>query len=323
MTKPIRWGIIGTGMIAGIFAEGLGKASRSTKQAVGSRSQAKASAFAAKYGFPKAHGSYEALFADPEVDAVYISTPHTNHHAETLAALRAGKHVLVEKPMAVMVAEAEEMVAAAKKAGKVLLEAFMYRTHPQTRKIESLLKSGAIGVVRTVRSCFTFGLGDSPNIRLDPKLRGGALFDVGCYCINASRMAAGGEPDQIVSTSRVEPQTGVDVNLAASLRFRSGALAHFDVGIRSAYSGSLEILGSEGRIVVPNPWKPDAKRTSFTLEEKGKPAEEIVISDGGDIYALEADHLADVIGGAATTISGEQGIGNTKVLETIWRQIHG
>jgi predicted dehydrogenase len=320
-TTSIRWGIIGTGFIAGIFARALPQAKTAKRQAVASRTKGKAEAFAKSHGFATAHGSYDELFRDREVDAVYISTPHPNHHAETIAALRAGKHVLVEKPMAVTSAQAEEMVAEARKAGRVLLEAFMYRVHPQTRRIEAELKRGAIGPVRVVRSCFSFNLGKSQNVRLDSALHGGALWDVGCYCVNASRLVAGCEPLGISAQSWVED--GVDLHTAGALRFANGVVAHFDVGIRSANSSWLEILGDSGRIQVPEPWKPGAKRAAFTIAEGGKPPREVVIEDGGDIYALEADHLAEVVGGAASPIDGAAGVGNTRVLESLWRQIRG
>jgi predicted dehydrogenase len=321
--KQIRWGIVGTGMIAGIFARALPGARTAVKQAVASRDAAKAEAFAKEHGFAGAHGSYEALFADREVDAVYISTPHTSHHADTLAALRAGKHVLVEKPMAVTTAQAEVMVAEARRAGRVLLEAFMYRVHPQTRRIEEALRRGAIGEVRVIRSCFSFNLGDQRNVRFDLELFGGALWDVGCYCVNASRMIGGGEPLAVHGEALIDRASGVDAHTAAVLRFPSGAVAQFDVGIRAANSAWLEVLGSAGRIHVPSPWKPGAKRAEFTLESAGKPAEQVVVKDGGDIYALEADHLAEVVAGAHSPIDGQAGIGNTRVLEAIWRQIRG
>jgi predicted dehydrogenase len=320
--KTIRWGIVGTGMIAGVFARALPGARTAVKQAIGSRDLAKGQAFAKEHGFAKAHGSYEALFADRDVDAVYISTPHTNHHAEAIAALRAGKHVLVEKPMAVTTVQAEEMVAEARKAGRVLLEAFMYRVHPQTRRIEDALKRGAIGEVRVIRSCFSFNLGDRRNVRYDRKLYGGALFDVGCYCINASRMIGAGEPLAVHGVAAIDRESGVDAHTAAVLRFPSGAVAHFDVGIRAANSAWLEVLGSSGRIHVPAPWKPGAKRAEFTVESGGR-TEKVVVEDGGDIYALEADHLAEVVGGAHSPIDGQAGIGNTRVLEALRRQLHG
>jgi predicted dehydrogenase len=146
---------------------------------------------------------------------------------------------------------------------------------------------------------------------------------VGCYCTNASRLIGGGEPVAVHAEALIDRESGVDAHTAAVLRFPSGAVAHFDVGIRSAGSAWLEVLGSGGRIHVPNPWKPGAKRAEFSVESSGKPARAVVVEDGGDIYALEADHLAAVVDGAHSPIDGQAGIGNTRVLEALWRQIRG
>ncbi|MBI2194116.1 MAG: Gfo/Idh/MocA family oxidoreductase [Planctomycetes bacterium] len=323
MSKKMRWGILGTGMIANVFARALEHAQRGCKQAVGSRSGPKAAAFATTHQIPRAYGSTEALLADPEVDAVYVSTPHPVHRSGVLAAAAAGKHVLCEKPMGVTPGECEEMIEAARRHGVVLLEAFMYRVHPQTLRLQEILREGRIGTVRTIRSSFTYGMGDAYNVRTDLSLRGGGLYDVGCYCINFSRMVAGQEPDRIAASWWLGPKTGVDENLAAVLGFPSGPLAHFDVGIRCAGTSFAEIVGSSGRIHIPNPWKPDARRASFDVVAGGK-TETVVIENGGDIFSLEADHLAAVAAGEAKPlIPAENAVGNAVVMDTIWRQMHG
>jgi xylose dehydrogenase (NAD/NADP) len=321
MSTSLRWGIIGTGMIAGIFADAAPHARLAILSAVASRKPERAQAFAAAHRVPRHFGSYAALLADPDIDAVYIATPHPHHHADTLQALRAGKHVLVEKPMAVTVAQAQEMADVATQTGCVLLEAFMYRVHPQSQRLEALLLANTIGSVRVIRSCFTFGLGDAPNVRLDPGLFGGALWDVGCYCVNASRWIAGEEPVHISGEAWIERKTGVDAHTAGILRFPSGIIGHFDVGIRSSGSQGLEILGDAGRIWLPTPWKPDATRTTFRVETAQGSREE-VIEHGGDIYALEADHLAMVVAGAPSPISAESGVANTSVLVALHQQLH-
>lgn len=323
----LRWGIIGTGWIAGIFAEALAGTRHGVKQAVASRTLARAQEFAAKHQVARAYASYAELFADPDVDAVYISTPHPLHCADVLAAVKAGKHVLCEKPLGVTVAECRRMVAAAKRAGVVLLEAFMYRTHPQTLKLQELVASGVIGRVSVVRSVFTFDLSVLPitghNVRLDPALRGGSLYDVGGYCINVSRMLAGGEPDRIEAVWRMDPQSGVDEACAAILHFPSGVVAHFDVSLRSAPSNWVEVVGSKGRITVPSPWWPDRTRAVMQLHLIGREMEEVVVADGGWIFGIEADHLADVIAGRAKPlIPAENAIGTARVLETIWDRMH-
>jgi predicted dehydrogenase len=327
MTTKLRWGIVGTGWIATVFAEALTQSVHGEKRAVASRTRERAEAFRDRYGMAKAYGSYRELFADPEIDAVYISTPHTVHLTDTLAAIRAGKHVLCEKPLGVTAAECRRMVAAADRAGVVLLEAFMYRTHPQTLKLRELLAAGAIGTVRAVRSWFTFDLGSIPpgnNVRTNLALRGGSLYDVGGYCINFSRMVAGEEPRSISAAWKIDPDSGVDEACAGVLGFPSGVVAHFDVGLHSSPSAGAEVLGTKGRITVGSPWWPDPKRAVITLHLDGKPAEEIVVADGGVIFTIEADHMADVVAGRAEPlIPAANAIGNARVLETIWKQIHG
>ena len=324
MADKIRWGIIGTGSIAKNFAKALASAQRGAKYAVGSRSPDKAAAFAAEHGIEKAYGSYDALLDDPAVDAVYIATPHPLHAGPAIAAAQAKKHILCEKPMGVTVAECEEMIAAAQANRVVLLEAFMYRTHPQTLRIQALIADGHIGDVCTVRSCFCYGLGPAYNVRGDKSLRGGGLYDVGCYCINFSRMIAGQEPDRIEAVWTLGGESGVDENLAACLRFPSGVIAHFDVGIRSAGGSYAEILGTDGTIVAPKPWKPESDRAVFQLIPKGKPAEDIVVENGGNPYTLEADHLAAVAAGETEPlIPAANAVGNAAVLDEIWKRMHG
>ena len=282
MSDSIRWGIIGCGGIAKTFAKALAGSTRGVKHAVASRAQDKADAFAREHGFEEAYGSYRDLLADPDVDAVYIATPHPIHRELTILAANAKKHILCEKPLGVTAAECEEMVAAAEDNGVVLMEAFMYRCHPQTHRVMALVLAGAIGDVCTVRSCFCYGLGPAYNVRADLSLRGGGLYDVGCYCVNFSRMVAGEEPDRVEAVWTLGPESGVDENLAAVLHFPSGVVASFDVGIRNAGGQWAQILGTEGTITVPKPWACDDKRAVIQVQQKGAEAEEIVIEDPGN-----------------------------------------
>ena len=324
MASTLRWGIVGTGQIAKNFAKALDQAQRGVKQAVASRTPERATEFAAANGFPTAYGSYAELFADPAVDAVYVATPHPLHCQPVLDAIAAGKHVLCEKPMGVTVAECEGMVTAANEAGVVLLEAFMYRGHPQTQRIREIIASGQPGSIRTIRSCFCYGLGTAYNVRSDLSLRGGGLYDVGCYCIDFSRMVAGEEPDHTAAVWTLGEESRVDENLAGVLHFPGGAVAHFDVGIRSAGAAHAEILGTEGTLSIPKPWNPDPKAAEMELRLKGKPAETIRIENGGNSFALEADHLAAVVAGECKPlIPGVDAIGNAAVLDHIWRCMHG
>ncbi len=324
MGNRLRWGIVGTGMIANKFAKALAGREGHVRKAAASRTAAKARAFAHTHGFEKAHASYEALFADRAVDAVYIATPHTLHIEPVIQAAEAGKHILCEKPLGVTPSECREMIDAADRNGVVLLEAFMYRTHPQTLLLKKLLSQGRIGAIRTIRSTFCFKLGADYNVRLDKSLRGGGLYDVGCYCINFSRMVTDEEPDAVHAVWDLGEDSGVDENLAAVLHFPCGAVATFNVAVGNAGGVAAEIVGDEGTLVVDRPWNPDPERATMQIRPNGKPPEEISVADGGNCFELEADHLAAVVAGReAPLIPAENAVGNAAVMDRIWQAMHG
>lgn len=324
MPEKLRWGIIGTGKMSTLFTRCLAGAKHVRLQAVASRNKEKAAKFAAEFNAPSFYGSYTELIKDKNVDVVYVGTPHTHHRDSVLSALANGKHVLCEKPMGVTLLECNEMIAMAKKTNRVLLEAFMYRVHPQTIRLQEVLKSGRIGDIRTIRSAFCYGLfSDSYNVRLDKDLRGGGLYDVGCYCINFSRMVAGAEPTRVEALWKLGEESGVDETLSCIMQFPSGSLAMFDIGIRSTGNSYAEIIGSKGRIIIPNPWKPHPVKSSFHIYAEDK-NEEVVINNGGNIYSLEADHLAEVVAGETKPlIAAKDAMNNAIVLEQIWKRIHG
>jgi len=324
MARQLRWGIIGTGMIGNTFAKALKADECQVRRAVGSRSLEKARAFAETHGFEEAYGSYDALLADAAVDAVYIATPHPLHREPVIKAAQAGKHILCEKPLGVTPDECKEMIAAAELHGVVLLEAFMYRVHPQTLLLKKLLDEDRIGKVRTIRSTFCYKLGANYNVRIDKSLRGGGLYDVGCYCINFSRMVAGEEPDEIQATWQLGEETGVDENLAGIMHFPSGIIGTFNVAVRNSGGAVAEIVGSEGSILIDRPWSPDPRRATIKLRLNGKPDEEIAITDGGNSFELEAAHFAAVVAGdASPLIPAVNAIGNAAVMDRIWQSMHG
>jgi len=199
----------------------------------------------------------------------------------------------------------------------------MYRVHPATRLIQSTVAEGRIGQVKLIRSSFCYGLGNAYNVRLDPTLRGGGLYDVGCYCINFSRMIAGEEPDDISAVWTLGEETGVDESLAVGLHFPSGPVAQFDVSIRSMGDVFAEVVGTDGALLTTSPWKPHPEKAEVELRCKGKPTETLRVNDGGHVFALEADHLAQVVAGEADPIiPAENAVGNAAVLDTIWRRMH-
>ena len=229
MSRALRWGILSTAKIAtGKVIPGILKADRCEIVAIASRDAELARDAAVNFGIPNAHGSYEALLLDPDVDAVYIPLPNHLHAEWTIAAVGAGKHVLCEKPLAMTAADAERMIEAADAAGVHLMEAFMYRHHPSWVAARGLVESGRIGRLSAVQTWFSYFNDDAANIRNIRAFGGGALFDIGCYAVNLSRMLFDGEPTRIAASMQRDAGSGVDVLTSAILDFDAG-LASFDV----------------------------------------------------------------------------------------------
>ena len=242
--RNVRWGVLSTANIGRAAVNPAIQASRNGELvAVASRDGGRAREFAEKWGIPEHHGSYAALLVDEEIDAVYNPLPNSLHLEWTVRAAEAGKHVLCEKPLALDERECREMAAAARSNGVLLLEAFMYRFHPRTERVVDMVRDGAIGQLKAIRSAFTFRLRSAENIRLDPDLGGGALMDVGCYCVNVSRPLAGGEPLAVQATARWA-NSGVDEQLMGTLLFDDDVMAHFD----PAAGG---VLGHAGTLARP------------------------------------------------------------------------
>src|SRR5689334_37412 len=216
-SEPVKWGIVSTADINRKVIPGAKASPRVDLVGVASRTQERADAYAQEWGITRAYGSYDALLADPEIEAVYISLPNTMHCEWSIRSVEAGKHVLCEKPMSRDPAEVEEAFEAAERADRFLMEAFMYRHNPQTKRLQELVEQGAIGDLRLVRSAFSYGLHDPENIRLRTDVDGGALMDVGCYCVSGSRLLAG-EPERVYGEHFTGP-TGTDWVFTGSLRF--------------------------------------------------------------------------------------------------------
>ena len=334
MNDRLAWGILGTGNIARQFSVGVNASRRGRLASVASRDPAKAAAFAQIHSIPRHVPSYDDLLADPQIDAVYVSLPNNLHHEWTIKALRAGKHVLCEKPFATSLAQAQEMFDVARRAGKVLIEAFMYRAHPLTHAVVDAVNSGAIGDVRLIRTSFCFKVSRwQGNIRFDPSLDGGVLMDVGFYCTNFSRLLARSEPDRIHVVHH-RHESGVDDVIAGTLGFPNGVLASFTCGMTVHADNTASICGDEGYIEIPVPWKPPSKGATFTiarstppkmenLNVKGPPPHETrTIGDVGELYALEADAFADtVFDNAPPFVTPEDTLGNQKVLDELRRQL--
>jgi xylose dehydrogenase (NAD/NADP) len=330
----LTWGILGTGNIARQFATGVHASRRGKLIAVGSRTLEKAQAFGQAHHIPAALGSYQAILDDPTVQAVYNSLPNNLHHEWTIKALRAGKHVLCEKPFAINMAQAEEMFDVAHQQGKVLMEAFMYRTHPLTHAVQKAIRSGAIGEVRLIRTSFCFKVSKwQGNIRFNPDLAGGVIMDVGCYCVNFSRLFAGDEPNQIHVVHH-RHESGIDDLAAGTLVFPSGAIAVFSCGMSAHADNTASICGSEGYIEIPVPWKPPASGATYTIARSTPPKmenptiktppprETRTITVDGDLYGLEADAFAATVqDGTPPAVSREDTLGNQRVMDELRRQM--
>jgi len=242
-------------------------ARRSELVAIASRDRDRAEAYAREWSIPRAIGGYQALLDDPGIDAIYIPLPNTDHVPWTLAAIAAGKHVLCEKPLALTAADVDRIALAANAAHVIVEEGFMYRHEPLTARVVSMIRDGAVGSVRAIVSGFTFALETEHNIRLDPALGGGSLWDVGSYPVTYAQLIMGHEPKMVFGTANWH-SSGVDEEFSGLLRFDEGATANIYAGFRVAYRTWLEILGNDGALTVPNPFRPGPLET-LELERNG------------------------------------------------------
>src|SRR6185437_2578607 len=248
----VKWGIISTAKINRLFLAGARQANGVEIAAAASRDRAKAEEFARENEIATAHGSYEDLLQDPQIEAVYISLPNSLHVEWSIRALENGKHVLCEKPLSRRTEEVERAFDAAEQHGRLLMEAFMWRHHPQTARLTELLNQGAVGRIRVIRAAFGFVAQNQANVRLQAGLDGGGLMDVGCYCVSATRLIAG-EPER-VSAEQSLGGDGVDVSFAATMRHPNDIISHFDCGLSLDSRDLHEVVGNAGSLKLDDPW---------------------------------------------------------------------
>jgi len=310
----VRFGILSTAHINRLVIPGAHASDKIELIAVASRDQSRAEAYARQWEIERAYGSYEALLEDPDVEAVYISLPNTLHCEWSIKAVEAGKHVLCEKPLSRHAEEVEETFDAAERAGRLLSEAFMYRHNPQTSRVAELVRGGAIGELRLVRTAFSYSLYESENIRLRTDVEGGSLMDVGCYCVSGSRLLAG-EPQDVLGRAYTGP-TGTDWVFAGSLAFPGDVFAHFDCGTSLPERDELEAVGTEGSLFLDDPWH--CRTPVIELRRQGE-VERIQL-DPVDSYRLELENLSDAIHGEASLLLGrEDAVGQARALEALHR----
>jgi predicted dehydrogenase len=307
----IRWGVLSTARIAQRIVEGARLVEDAEIVAVGSRDEARARAYAGEHGIARVHGSYDALLADPDVDAVYIPLPNSMHVEWSIRALEAGKHVLCEKPLSLDPARVEAAFDAAERTGRLLMEAFMWRFHPQTDELVRL--AGTIGDMRVVRASFGFNLPVSANVRWQEGLEGGALMDVGCYCVSALRLLCG-EPEHV--TGEQVLVNGVDARFVATLRFPGDVLGAFDCGMDVHRRHSIEVVGSEGTLFVPSPWQAPAALILVTRD--GEPEE--LRPEPVDPYARELEEFGRAVeGGPAPRLGRADAVGQARTIAALYR----
>ena len=324
-SRRLRWGILSTANIARTkVVPGIQKAVSCEVVAVGSRDVAAAKRFAADLGIARAYGSYQALLADPDVDAVYIPMPNHLHLEWTIASARAGKHVLCEKPLALTSADAARMVETCEAEGVRLMEAFMYRLHPSWQAVRELVASGRIGRLMAVQSWFSFFNDEPTNIRNIHAAGGGALFDVGCYCINLSRMLFGEEPTRVEASIRRDPEMKVDVVTSALLEFPDGGVATFTCSTRAEDDQRVHVYGTDGRISLGIPFNiPPDRPTEIYVTHGGEPpvapATETLTFPTADPYTVEAEAFARaILDDRPTPTPPADAVANLRVIEAIF-----
>jgi len=281
MTR-LRWGLLGTARINRSVIPVLQSTPRNALVVVASRASDRAREYAAQWNIPRSVAPYEALLADPDVDAVYVSLPNSLHADWTVRALEAGKHVLCEKPLALAPADIERIAATADRTGKVAAEAFMYRHHPLTLTAESLVKEGHLGALRLIRGAFTFHLSRDADIRFDPALGGGSLWDVGCYPVSYACLFAGAAPIEVFGWEELSP-SGVDVAFSGMLRFKDGLMAQFDCGFRTAFRAEMELVGTDATLRIDRAFK-------------GGPQSRLLMTRGDDTTDVPFDPQPSYIG---------------------------
>jgi len=309
MTPPLRWGLLGTARINRALIPAIRASARSRLDGVASRSDERAREYAAEWQIPRAFGSYDAMLADEAIDAVYIPLPNHLHVEWTLKALAAGKHVLCEKPMALVPSDVDRIAEAASRHTVVAAEAFMYRHHPLTSRVASLVSEGAIGRLQVIRGTFTFVLTRPNDVRLIPEWGGGSLWDVGCYPVSYARLLAG-EPLEVTAQA-TRHAGGIDLTVAGTLRFSGDVLGVFDCSFGAHFRTFIEVAGTDGVIFIETPFKPGVDASlrltrGDSVETIAVPGEPLYVGEVEDIEAGVFDGrpprvtLADTRGNVAT-----------------------
>jgi predicted dehydrogenase len=317
--KVLNWGLLSTAHINRALIPPLRASKRNQLVAVASRAQASADKYAREWKIPRAYGTYEALFADPEIDVIYNSLPNHLHAEWTIKAVEAGKHVLCEKPIALTVDEVNKMQSVARKHERVIAEAFMYRHHPQNLKVQELVKNGSLGDLRLIRGSYTYMLSRDGDVRLDPAMGGGSIWDVGCYPISYARSVIRAEPLEVFGWQVMGP-TGIDETFVGQMRFDGDIFAQFHSSFVTPLRAVMEIVGSEAMLSIPMPFKPGIDEEIHLT--RGDKTETIKIK-GQELYLGEVEDMADaILLGREPRISLEDSRANVAVITTLLESAH-
>jgi xylose dehydrogenase (NAD/NADP) len=310
----LGWGLLSTARINRRLIPAIRAAKRAELRAVASRSQVRAQAYAAGWNIPRAHGSYEALLADPDIDVIYVSLPNSLHAEWTVWAARAGKHVLCEKPLALSPSECDQIIAAAEAAGVVVAEAVMYLHHPLLHKVRQLVREEAVGQIRLVRGAFSFFLDRPDDVRWKPELGGGSLWDIGSYPVSFIRWIAG-EPQEVFGWQTLS-DTGVDATFAGLLHYHNGVLGVFDCGFCQHFRVQAEIVGTAGSLIVERPYSISSE--SRIRLQQGLEETEIGLPEA-DAYQCEVEAMtAAILNGAPLPVPLESSRANIATLNTLY-----
>ncbi len=314
MNKILNWGLLSTARINNALIPPLRVSKRNKLAAVASRSQEKSDAYAKEKKISRAYGSYEALLADPEIDVIYNPLPNHLHAEWTIKAVEAGKHVLCEKPLALSVEEVDAIEAAARKYGCVVAEAFMYRHHPQTLKVQEIIKSGSLGTLKLIHGSFSFVLTREGDVRLNPEWGGGSIWDVGCYPISYARSALGENPLEVYGQQITGP-TGVDETFIGQMKFSNDIFMQFDCSFEIPFHTFMEFVGSEATLNIPAPFKPNENEKIYlTRDDKT----ETIKIKGQELYIGEVEDMADaILSGKEPRISLDDSRGNVMTIKAL------
>jgi D-xylose 1-dehydrogenase (NADP+, D-xylono-1,5-lactone-forming) len=316
VTLAVRWGILGTAQINRRLIPAMRTGRRSRLVAIASRDPARARRYAAEWDIPSVHPSYDALLRDGDVDAVYVPLPNTLHVEWTLRALDAGKHVMCEKPLALRPEDVDRIEVVARDRERVVVEGFMYRHEALTARVESLVRSGVVGALRWLSASFTFERTRQDDVRLDPALGGGALWDIGCYTTSITRLLAGGEPRAVAGIA-LSGRTGVDEAFTGVMEFAEGVTATIHSSFRAAYHTSLEVGGRDGVLRVANPFKPGPHEV--IVIERGGTAEHVPVDGSQLLFVRQVeDVVAAILDGRPPTVTLRESRGNAATLAALY-----